>query len=88
MNQVNVVLEDGLLKTESTGGDPYPGGSAGEVDWEPFDGAVYSTIYMSLKINVAGAWQVCYITEDDDAWSEARHWNFEIEASEIEEGKT
>ena len=84
MNQVNVVVEDGLLKTESTGGDPYlyPGGSGSEVDWEPFDGAVYSTIYMSLKVNVAGVWQIYYTTEEDGAWSEAQHQNFDVQASD------
>lgn len=84
MNQVNIVVENGLLKTESTGGDPYlyPGGSGGEVDWEPFDGSVYSTIYMRLKVNLAGDWQVYYITEEDGAWSELQHQNFALEASD------
>ena len=82
INQCEVVVENGVLKTESTGGDPYifPGGEWNTVDWEPFDGATYSTIYMRLKVNVAGTWQVYYTTEENGAWGEEQRQNFDVEA--------
>ena len=84
INQCNVVVEDGMLKTESTGGDPYifPGGEWNTVDWEPFSGAEYTTIYMRLKVNTTNDWQVYYTTEEDGAWGEEQRQNFTVEASD------
>jgi hypothetical protein len=84
VNQCNIAVEDGVLKTESTGADPYifPGGEWNTVDWEPFDGGAYSTIYMLLKVNVASTWQVYYTTEENGAWGEEQRQNFELEASD------
>ncbi|MBD3184907.1 hypothetical protein GF312_21675 [Candidatus Poribacteria bacterium] len=84
VNQCNYSVENGVLITESTGGDPYlfPGGEWNVVDWEPFSGAAYTTIYMRLKLNQASTWQVYYITEENGTWGEEQRQNFELEASD------
>ncbi len=84
INALNVVVEDGMFKTESTGGDPYffPGGDWNNADWDPFPGAVHSTIYMRLKVNVTGDWQVYYTTEENAAWGEEQRQNFTVEATD------
>jgi hypothetical protein len=83
INQCNVSVENGVLKTESTGADPYffPGGEWGVVDWEPFSGADHSIIYMRVMVNVESTWQVYYITEENTAWGEEQRQNFVISAT-------
>ena len=80
INQCKISVEKGVLKTESTGTDPYfyPGGAGNKVDWAPFSGAAYTTIYMKLKVNVTNDWQVYYISEEDANWSEGQHQNFTV----------
>lgn len=82
MNQVDLKVEDGVLKTTSLGGDPYfyPGGSGGERDWGPLNGADHPTIYLRVKVNTTNTWQVYYVTEDE-GWSENQHQNFDVEAT-------
>jgi len=69
INQCKISVEKGVLKTESTGEDPYffPGGEWNTVDWEPFSGATYPTIYMRLKVNIKNDWQVYYVTKENTA---------------------
>jgi hypothetical protein len=76
-------VENGMLKTESTTADPYffPGGEWATADWEPFSGAEHSTIYMRLKVNRAGEWQVYYTTEENGNWGEDQRQNFTVEAT-------
>ena len=83
MNQVELTVENGALKTVSLGGDPYfyPGGSGGARDWEPFSGADSPTIYLSVKVNTTNTWQVYYSTEEETGWSENQRQNFEVEAT-------
>jgi len=79
-----VVLRDGLLKVVSTGTDPYffRGGGWDFADWEPFDGATYSTIYMRLKVNITSTWQVYYIAEENGEWGEEQQQDFNLEATD------
>ncbi len=82
-NQLNLSVENGVLKTASLGGDPYfyPGGDGGARDWEPFSGNTHSTIYLGVKVNVTNTWQVYYVTEEEAGWAETQRENFEVEAT-------
>jgi len=84
LNQVNLTVEDGSLKTASLGGDPYffPGGEWNTRDWEPFSGKDFTTIYLSVKVNKTDTWQVYYSTEEEAAWNENQRQNFEVEATD------
>jgi hypothetical protein len=83
MNQVDLRVEDGVLKTTSLGGDPYfyPGGSSGERDWGPLSGADHSTIYLRVKVKTTNTWQIYYITAEEGGWSENQRQNFDVEAT-------
>jgi hypothetical protein len=83
MNQVELTVENGVLKTVSLGGDPYfyPGGSGNARDWEPFSGAEATTIYLGVKVNTTNDWQVYYVTEEETGWAETQRQNFEVEAT-------
>ncbi|MFQ6039834.1 MAG: hypothetical protein ACE5PV_03175 [Candidatus Poribacteria bacterium] len=84
LNQVNLTVEDGVLKTVSLGGDPYffPGGDWNTRDWEPFSGKDFFTIYLSVKVNKTDTWQVYYVTEEETGWAETQRQNFEVEATD------
>jgi len=84
VNQIDpFVVENGVLKTKSVGGDPYffPGGEWNTRDWDPFSGGEYSTIYLQVKVNVTNDWQVYYVTEEETGWSENQRQNFPVEAT-------
>jgi len=73
-----------ILKTKSTGTDPYvfpDGGWNGFIpDVEPFDGKKYSIIYLGVRVNVANAWQIYYVTDQDAAYSERQQQTFQVNA--------
>lgn len=71
-----------VLLTESTGGDPYmyPGGSGNNVDYEPFEGEDFFTLYMGVRVNTPGNWQIYYITQEDAAWAEVQRQNFMVDS--------
>jgi hypothetical protein len=83
INQTDLTVEDGMLKTVSLGGDPYlfPGGEWNTRDWEPFSGKEFPTIYLRVKANETNTWQVYYSTEEEAAWSENQRQNFDVEAT-------
>ncbi len=82
INQCKLTVANGVLKTESTGTDPYffPGGEWNKVSYEPFSGATYKTIYMRLKVNETTDWQVYYVTKENTAWGEVQQQTFKVEA--------
>jgi hypothetical protein len=69
-----------VLITKSLGGDPYmyPGGNSGNADYVPFDGTVYNTIYMAIRVNMANTWQIYYYSQEEPAWNENQRQNFEV----------
>jgi len=69
-----------VLITKSLGGDPYmyPGGDGGNVDYVPFDGTVYDTIYMAIRVNIANTWQIYYVTAEEAGWAETQRQNFDV----------
>lgn len=69
-----------VLITKSLGGDPYmyPGGDGGNADYVPFDGTVYDTIYMAIRVNVPNTWQIYYRSQEDPGWNENQHQNFDV----------
>jgi hypothetical protein len=83
INQAELTVEDGVLKTVSLGGDPYffPGGEWNTRDWEPFSGEEFTTIYLAVKVNKTDTWQVYYATEEDTSWREDQRQNFEAPAT-------
>lgn len=82
-NQLDYAVENGVLRTESTGADPYffPGGDWNVADWDPISGADHSSIYVRVKLETASTWQVYYVTEEDAAWGEVQRQNFDMEAT-------
>ena len=76
-----------VLKTKSTGVDPYvfpDGGWAGFIpDIEPFSGAKYGTIYIGVRVNMANAWQIYYYTKEDPTYSENQRQNFQVDAIDV-----
>lgn len=82
-NQCNISVGNGALKTESTGADPYffPGGDWNNADWEPFSGAANPTIFMRMKVNRVGVWQVYYTTVENASWGEEQRQNFDVQAA-------
>ena len=83
INQADLTVENGVLKTVSLGGDPYffPGGEWNTRDWEPFSGAEATTIYLRVKVNTTNDWQVYYVTEEETGWAESQRQNFPVEAT-------
>jgi len=83
INQTDLTVEDGVLKTVSLGADPYffPGGEWNTRDWEPFSGGEATTIYLRVKVNTTNAWQVYYVTEEETGWAETQRQNFDVEAT-------
>jgi hypothetical protein len=73
-----------VLKTKSTGVDPYvfpDGGWQGFIaDIEPFDGKKYDTIYIGVRVNMANAWQIYYMTKEDPTYTENQHQNIQIDS--------
>ena len=77
-----------VLITESTGGDPFvfpDGGWQGfnNAVQQPFDGKKYSIFYMGVRVNVAGAWQIYYVTEDDATYSERQRQNIQVDSVDV-----
>ncbi|MBM3212011.1 hypothetical protein FJZ33_07320 [Candidatus Poribacteria bacterium] len=77
-----------VLITESLGGDPYvfPDGGWGGFNpalRKPFDGKKYNTIYMGARVNVASAWQIYFVTDEDGAYSERQVQNFQVNAVDV-----
>lgn len=83
VNQLELTVGNGVLKTVSLGGDPYffPGGEWNTRDWEPVNGGEATTIYLRVKVNETNTWQVYYSTEEETGWSENQRQNFEVEAT-------
>lgn len=82
INQCKLSVANGMLRTESTGGDPYffPGGEWNKVSYEPFSGATYKNIYMRLKVNETNDWQIYYVTKENTTWGEVQQQTFKVEA--------
>ena len=83
INQADLKVENGVLRTVSLGGDPYffPGGEWNTRDWEPFSGKEFPTIYLRVKVNKTDTWQVYYVTEEETGWGESQRQNFEVQAT-------
>jgi len=76
-----------ILKTISTGGDPYvfpDGGWSGFIAGvqKPFDGKTYPTIYIGVRANITSMWQIYFYTDQDSAYTERQVQNFPVNASD------